>query len=95
MAKAETYRDDEGRRRVNRTVGPTPPTKEERLEARLAGLEKLVEKLQEELNGFTICGNQFSGSGPGGIKFTMPDPIVNAELDCEADPPTLTVTVEF
>jgi hypothetical protein len=95
MAKAEIYEDDQGRRRVDRTVGPAPPTQEQRLEARIAGLEKLVATLESKLDGMSITGNEFSGSGPNGIKFTMPDPTVTATLDCEADPPTLTVTVEF
>lgn len=73
MAKAEIYEDDQGRRRVDRSVGPAPPTKEQRLEARLTALEKELAAAKSELAGMTITGDGFSGSGPRGIKYTDPD----------------------
>lgn len=95
MAKSEIIKDERGYRSVNRTVGPAPPTQEQRIEARLTALEKENAELKAELRGMTISGVGFSGSGPKGIKFRMPEPTISATINCEADPPTITINVDL
>jgi hypothetical protein len=73
MAKAEIYYDDQHRRRVDRSVGPAPPTQEQRSEARLVALQKELAELKSTVAGMTITGTGFSGSGPNGIQYNDPD----------------------
>lgn len=72
---ADTYYDEQGRRRIDRDHsrpdgGQDPAS---RFAAKLTALEKKQESTDEALQGFTICGPGFSGSGPGGISYDPPN----------------------
>jgi hypothetical protein len=76
MSLAPIYIDEQGRRRVDRegpsegaAAGNQQDTGVAELKAQVQSLTAKISALESKVEGMTIAGTGFSGSGPNGIQF--------------------------